>query len=156
MIVHPIRGEHVSFWVDGMAETKGSFVGLGGGRVKGDNPREAAWREAVAWAAKLAMRRKLLLTGGALVTLDFVLPAPVGNKHKRDVDKLCRSCLDAMTGLVYVDDENVRGVVACKELARQNLVPGIARIGAEVHVFPSFGFRARDLIEIYTQATNQR
>lgn len=153
MIVHPVKGEHVSFWASGLPETKGSFVGLGGGRVKGDNPREPAWREAVGWAAKLAMRRKLPLTGGALVTLDFVLPAPIGNKNKRDVDKLCRSCLDAMTRLVYIDDENVRGVVACKELASQSLVSGVPDLGVEVHVFPSFGFRARDLIEIYLQAT---
>ena len=34
---------------------------------------------------------------------------------KPDLDKLCRSALDAMTGIVYVDDAQVAILSACKE-----------------------------------------
>lgn len=146
MIVHPAIGEHVSFFAAGLAETKGSFIGLGGGRVKADNPREKGWHDAVAWAAKPAMRRKLPLTGGALVTLDFFLPMPVGKKNKRDVDKLCRSCLDAMTGLVYIDDEDVRCLVAAKEVVRPT---AHTEQGVEIHVFQNPGCRAVELVSTY-------
>lgn len=143
MIVAPIMGEHVSFFVDGLAETKGSFIGLGGGRVKGDNPREEGWRTTVGWRAKIAMLGRSVIAGGALVALDFYLPRPVGKKHQRDVDKLCRSCLDAMTGIVYEDDERVTSIVASKEVGNV--------LGVEVHVFPLLQVRASQLVAAWIE-----
>ncbi len=134
----------VTINVDGMPETKGSFVGLGRGRVRSANPREKAWAEHVGWVSKLMMRGKLPIVGGALVTLDFELPPPVGKKNQRDVDKLARSCLDAMTGIVYVDDELVRDLVCHKEISDNRIVGR-----AEINVWPSFGVRARDLVDFW-------
>lgn len=133
---------YVTLNVEGLPETKGSWRAIGGGRLKRDNPREKAWATHVGWVAKLMMRGKLPLCGGALVTLDFALPAPKGRKNQRDIDKLARSCLDAMNGIVYVDDELVRDLVAHKEITA-----GVG--GVEVNVWPSFGVRARDLVSFW-------
>lgn len=131
---------YVTMTIEGVAETKGSWIPLGNGRMKRDNPREKAWAEQVGWVAKLMMRGKMPLTS-ALVTLDFVLPPAHGRKNQRDVDKLARSCLDAMTGIVYVDDENVRGLVAMKEVGSRPI--------CEINVWPSFGVRAADLVKFW-------
>jgi len=135
---------YVRIDVSGLPETKGSWRGLGKGRMKSDNPREKAWADAVGWNAKLMMRGKLPLVGGALVTLDFILPPPVGKKHQRDLDKLARSCLDAMSGIVYTDDELVRELVSHKEISANRIVGGV-----EIHVFPSVGVRAFDLVQMW-------
>lgn len=134
---------YVTLHVDGLAETKGSYVGLGRGRVKADNPRERAWAETVGWIAKLHMRGKLPLTGGVLVTMDFMLPPPVGRKNQRDLDKLERSILDAMSGIVYTDDELVRDLVGHKEVTGV----GIGRV--EINVFPAIGVRAIDMVRFW-------
>lgn len=120
----PRREHHViSFRVDGVPETKGSWKSVGRGRFIPDNPREPIWAQLVGWHAKQAMqmhhartdyaRREML--GGALeVDLTFVLPPPHGRKNRRDVDKLIRSVLDAMQGIVYADDEQIAEVAARK------------------------------------------
>ena len=104
----------LKFSVPGIPETKGSWKAIGGGRLKRDNPREKAWSTAVAWAAKAASFAAL---GGRApsgpssrrirAVIDCYLPTPKGNAHKRDLDKLARSILDALTGLLYKDDEQV-------------------------------------------------
>lgn len=134
---------YVTIHVDGLAETKGSYVGLGRGRVKADNPREKAWSEMVGWVAKLNMRGKLPIVGGALVTLDFILPAPVGRKNQRDIDKLARSCLDALSGIVFADDELVRELVSHKEIT----AGPIGRV--EINVWPSIGVLAADMVQCW-------
>lgn len=101
-----------TFWVSGMPETKGSWVPIGGGRVRADNPREHAWAEAVGWAAKAAMltaRHPQPDSRRYAVVLAFTLAAPPDRtrKNRRDADKLARSCLDALTGIVWIDDEQV-------------------------------------------------
>lgn len=130
---------YVTVGIDGLPETKGSWVAVGRGRMRRDNPREKAWADAVGWAAKVAMRGKLPLVGGVLVVIDFVLPAPVGRKNQRDVDKLARSCLDSLSGIVYVDDEQVRQLVVVKGVTGE--VPG-----ALVSVYPSNGLSAHVII----------
>lgn len=132
----------VTLNVEGLPETKGSWRAMSRGRVKADNPREKAWSTHVAWVARLMMRGKLPIAGGALVTLDFSLPEPKGKMNRRDLDKLVRSCLDAMNRIVYVDDELVRDLVAHKEVTA-----GVG--GVEINVFPSFGVRARDLVRFW-------
>lgn len=131
----------VTFRVDGLPETKGSWRAVGSGRMKRDNPREKAWGETVGWVARMAMRNKLPIVG-ALVALDFDLPPPVGKKNKRDIDKLARSILDAMNGLVYIDDENVRELVACKQVTHRG-------VGVDVNVYEPLGVRAVDLVQFW-------
>lgn len=106
----------LQFTVDGMPETKGSmrYAGYnprtGKPRLVSDNDGEAAWAEAVAWAARQALRRPPTPDRERYrVALDFtLLPPPNGRRtNRRDADKLARSVLDALTGIVWLDDEQV-------------------------------------------------
>lgn len=122
-----------TFWVPGMPETKGSWIPIGGGRVRADNPRERAWAEAVGWAAKAAMliaRHPQPDSRRYAVVLSFTLAAPPNKsrKNRRDVDKMARSCLDAMTSIVWVDDEQVDELHAIKRPA------SIAPVGVTITV----------------------
>jgi Holliday junction resolvase RusA-like endonuclease len=136
-------GARIAFEVPGLPESKGSWRALAGGRVKADNAREKAWAAAVGWAAKIAMRAKPMMNS-ALVAMDFRLPPPIGRKHKRDADKLVRSVLDALTGIVYVDDENVSCIVATKEVTTR--APGV-----DIVVFEPLGVRATQLIRFWLE-----
>lgn len=109
------------FFVDGLPETKGSWRALPNGKMKRDNPREKAWGDAVGWAAKAAMIGKRPFDGHVGVELDFLLPPPKGRKNTRDADKLARSVLDAMTGIVYVDDELVYKLLAVKNVTNSGM-----------------------------------
>lgn len=119
----------VKFFVDGLPETKGSYVGLGRGRVKADNPREKGWAEAVGWTARAAMIGKKLITDPCAVELEFLLPPPHGKKNRRDVDKLTRSVLDAITGIVIADDELVFDLAAMKFVTRMGLHGASVAVG---------------------------
>src|SRR5262252_2378773 len=94
------------FRVDGIPQSKGSWRPAGrrrsgGIRLVPDNEAETAWAEQVAWAARQAL-----------------LPPPSGRRtNRRDLDKLCRSVLDALTGIVWVDDEQVDRIMLDKGIA---------------------------------------
>jgi Holliday junction resolvase RusA-like endonuclease len=119
-------GDTIAFFkVSGVPETKGSWRAIGRGRVKADNPREKAWANAVGWAAKLAMRSKRPTEFRVRVDLMFNLPPPKGRKNQRDVDKLIRSCLDSITGIVIVDDELVDEIHAIKHVTSNAEVHGV-------------------------------
>jgi crossover junction endodeoxyribonuclease RusA len=97
-------------------ETKGSWRSVGRGRLIPDNPKSASWENAIAWMARQAISRKAA-RGVSFsvepervgVVLLFVLPPPPSKakKYRRDIDKLARAALDALTGIVYADDEQV-------------------------------------------------
>ncbi len=95
-------------FVDGMPETKGSWIG-GRGRLRPDNPREQAWATQIGWLARARLRDTPPSTARLSVALRFTLLPPPNRskKNRRDIDKLARSALDAMSGIVYVDDEQV-------------------------------------------------
>ncbi len=124
----PDRSEIVSFFAPGIAETKGSWIAVAPGVMVPDNKREKGWATTVAWAAKVAMRSTRPTELRVVVEVLFHLPDPPNKtkKHRRDVDKLARSVLDAMTGIVYVDDEQVDKITIDKVVA-----PGL---GAHVTV----------------------
>ncbi len=128
----------ISFFVAGLAQTKGSWRCVGRGRFIPDNPDEVAWSHLVAWEAKQAMSVYFAKTAYAqrqpfecqvMVSLAFILPRPIGRKYKRDIDKLARSCLDSMTGICYKDDELVSRLEADKMIAERGH-------GVRVHIEP--------------------
>jgi len=89
-----------------------------------DNPKLKAWRKLVRAQALEAMG--WLPPAGKNVPIRvqavFFMPRAKTNKaidavKKPDIDKLLRSCLDSMTGVVYTDDSQV----------------------VEVHVFKTYG-----------------
>jgi len=81
-----------------------------------------AWREAVGLRAKIAMRGRRKEDGPVQVTVRFFIKRPLTRRtpdeewvtKSPDLDKLCRSVLDAMSGIVYEDDRLVAELHACK------------------------------------------
>lgn len=121
--------ELITFHVDGMPETKGSWKPKGRlrtGRIAlvPDNPREAAWAQLVAWSFRQALRRPPAPDKRRYrVELHFELePSPGGRQwraNRRDLDKLMRSILDALTGLVWLDDEQVDEATLGKQIGER-------------------------------------
>jgi Holliday junction resolvase RusA-like endonuclease len=105
----------ITLAVDGMPQTKGSWkVIMRRGRAVliPDNDAEPTWAQIVGWAAKAKLRNGVdvpLFTGRWRVDVEFtLLPPPSKRKtNRRDLDKLVRSILDALTGIVWCDDEQV-------------------------------------------------
>lgn len=107
---------------------QGSKRHVGGGRMVESSAKVRPWREAV--------RQEALATGLAIITsapiflcLTFRFARPKGHHNSKgqlkpsapidhitrpDLDKLCRSTLDALTGVLFHDDSQVAFLVASK------------------------------------------
>jgi Holliday junction resolvase RusA-like endonuclease len=132
-------GNRLDFEVPGLPESQGSMRGFKtkSGRVvvTSDNKRLSSWRRDAMVAARDAMDNSLwsageIFIGPVSVRLTFRLPRPKGHFGKnglrasaplrptgatKDVDKLCRAALDALTGAgVWRDDGQVVHLVADK------------------------------------------
>ena len=118
-----------TFTVLGVPVPQGSMRGyVRGGHVAitSDNTKLRPWRDSVAWAAVEAMRAQGLTVfeGPMVVRCEFFLPRPKSTPKritcpakKPDLDKLLRSCLDAMAGIVYRDDAQVVTLTGWKRYA---------------------------------------
>lgn len=122
----------LSFTVVGVPQTKGSWRpgrNRRTGRVvlRPDNEAEPAWAQAVAWAARAQMRGRQANAWLYRVTMVFRLVRPTSRRrtHRRDIDKLVRSCLDALTKIVWHDDEQVVEITASKLLEDEEHPPGV-------------------------------
>lgn len=135
--------DRLAFRVDGFPQTKGSWRPAGRKRTGGirlvpDNPEETAWAESVAWMARSALQhmppppRVVHRPDDRryAVALDFTLVPPKGRAHRRDIDKLARSCLDALTTIVWLDDEQVDRL----EVVKGIVGPGRPKPGVAVVV----------------------
>lgn len=122
----------------GIPQPKGSakaFLPKGWTRpiVTSDNTKNKGWQQLVAEAASAAIGLSSdfrVIDGPAALTVTFYLPRPKAIKNKivphvkkPDLDKLVRSCKDAMTGVVFQDDSLVTEIVARKEYARPGDAP---------------------------------
>jgi len=129
----------LSFFVAGLPITQGSmkaFVIAGRARVTANNGSKLqAWRHAIATEARRVYSGPLI-EGPVIVRVWFGLLKPASAPKKRrtwpigarsgDVDKLGRSLLDALTGVIWCDDAQVIRLEVEKDWG----VPG-ARI--EIH-----------------------
>jgi Holliday junction resolvase RusA-like endonuclease len=120
---------HVAFDVYGVAQPKGStkaFVpyawaktAVAQGRapraiVVADNKAAAkGWQRLIADQAQTVAAGGIFL-GAVTVAITFDLPRPLSLRRKTrhhttapDVDKLARTVLDALTGILYLDDKQV-------------------------------------------------
>jgi Holliday junction resolvase RusA-like endonuclease len=109
----------LAFTVYGKAEPQGStraFIPKGWNRaiITSDNPKLKSWRQELAKAAMSACRHKGVfpLPDAMAVVLTFIFAPPKKPKSvykttRPDLDKLMRSTLDGMTGIVYDDDSQV-------------------------------------------------
>lgn len=127
----------LAIWVPGLPAPQGSKKVVPTARghrvIEGNEARLRPWRQAVAIEASLAMGRDASPTRGAVrVELAFSFPRPAGHygngrnqgivrdsapaykTTKPDLDKLARSVLDALTGIVFVDDAQVDELLARK------------------------------------------
>lgn len=122
----------ISFTVVGVPQTKGSWRPgrnrrTGGIVLRPDNEAEPAWAQAVAWAARAQMRGRQADAALYRVSMVFRLVRPTSRRrtHRRDLDKLVRSCLDALTSIIWHDDEQVVEIMARKCIAGEGLPPGV-------------------------------
>ena len=109
---------------------QGSKRHVGGGRMVESSAKVRPWREAV--------RQEALATGlpitaqPVFLRLSFTFARPKGHRNAKgqlrpsapvdhitrpDLDKLCRSTLDGLTGVLFCDDSQVAFMVASKAYA---------------------------------------
>jgi crossover junction endodeoxyribonuclease RusA len=125
----------VNLWVPGVPQPQGSKRLFKGNLVEGNDRTLRPWRGLIAGEARAAYQgRGFEPTRDAVaVILGFMFPRPKShfgtgrNAHelkssapaykstKPDVDKLARAVLDALTGIVYVDDAQVADLVVWKD-----------------------------------------
>lgn len=121
--------DSVSFFAHGVPQPQGSaraFVMNGRARITSDNKQLKDWRAVVSNAAQdhapaSPWERKC----GVSLHLTFRFARPASHPKrirplhtvKPDVDKLARSVLDALTGILYADDSQVNVVTLVKEYA---------------------------------------
>jgi crossover junction endodeoxyribonuclease RusA len=130
------HADMIAFNVDGTPEPKGSmraFVPKGWTRavVTSDNPDLKGWQATV--RAEAIRQRPTLAEGAVDVTLSFRMPRPkalpktkpVAHVTRPDVDKLARSVLDALTGVVWRDDSQVASLLCVKRYARLDEPMGV-------------------------------
>jgi crossover junction endodeoxyribonuclease RusA len=120
--------------VDGNPAPQGSKRHVGHGRMVEASKRLRPWRATVAAAVKAAVGARVPFPDGPVtVTLEFVMPRPVSTPKRStppavkrpDIDKLARSCLDAITGIAIFDDSQVTLLIAYKRIAEIAETPGV-------------------------------
>lgn len=120
----------ISFYVEGLPQTKGSTKGFVGrskktGKLRAfitnDNAKNKPWAEQVAWQAKFHGPH-VPMAGPVYLEVSFFLPMAKHPKHpcfpivKPDLDKLTRSIKDALKqGGIYKDDSQVC-VMTCRKV----------------------------------------
>lgn len=134
-----VKPETVSIWIPGIPKTKGSLNGyvanLRDVIARGSRPnviltesgnkdaRRARkhWQKAVKDYAMIEWNRPPIAAQvPVFLGLEFVLPRPISVKRPwpssrsaGDLDKLERTILDCLTGIVYVDDSQVVKMEPC-------------------------------------------
>lgn len=121
----------IEFFVPGHPGPQGSKKHVGRGIMIESSKRVAPWRHAVATVA--VRHADGLLDGPVGVRVQFILPRPktaparaVVSAARRigDLDKLCRSTLDALSNVIYRDDSQVVDIRATKRVALPGETPG--------------------------------
>ena len=120
----------------------GSKRHVGGGRLIEASKRVKPWRNAVAASAQQQMREQKfdLITGACSVCVEFRFKRPKSHfttngqlkanapEHcivkRNDIDKCCRSTLDALSETVFADDCLVVRLVADKRYCFMHEPPG--------------------------------
>ncbi len=117
---------------------RGAFAVLVASGSNANRRAIQAWEAAVSWSAKAAARGAPPLVGPVAVTIwfRFARPASHGKRQraidahatKPDLDKIARCTLDALTGILFVDDAQVSDLRVIKSYCRHGEKPG-ATIG---------------------------
>ena len=126
----------LSFTVNTKPQPQGSMA-YWKGNLCSDNMNLKAFRNIVAWEAKIASKG-FFATKHAPVRLEmdfyFERPRSAPNRLmpsvKPDLDKLCRACCDAGTGVLWVDDGQVCELIARKHYGSPARVEITVRMAA--------------------------
>jgi crossover junction endodeoxyribonuclease RusA len=147
----------IAFDVLGRPAPQGSKKSIGNNRFIEASKFLPAWRSAVRAAAEqvVSVYGWEPVSGPVEVELLFYLERPASiAKTKRpypivppDVDKLARSCLDPMTGVIYDDDSQVIRLLAWKTYA-DNREPGVFVRVAELSQFDNTAFQSLDFLDM--------
>ena len=125
----------VEVWVAGVPQPQGSKRLFGGHLVEGNDRTLRPWRATIAGEARAALNNAWPgpTTEAVTVTLGFMFSrpkshygtranpgeikrsAPAYKSTRPDIDKLARAVLDALTGIVFVEDSQVAGLLAWKD-----------------------------------------
>ncbi len=131
----------ISFEVRGIPVPQGSargFIAGGKVRISTANRGLAVWRRLVSDMAQHHAPSDLW-EGPLVVTMMFRLPepkrlprrSPVWPDRRPDLDKLCRACLDSLTGIVWRDDSQVVRLEADKAYGVPGVMIWVERITQE-------------------------
>lgn len=71
-------------------------------------------KESMAWEMKSQMKGKIL-EGDVAVNIIFYL-----KNNRNDLDNLLKGFLDCMTGIIYVDDRQIKEIHCFKEIDKKN------------------------------------
>jgi crossover junction endodeoxyribonuclease RusA len=147
----------IAFDVLGRPAPQGSKKSIGNNRFIEASKFLPAWRSAVRAAAEqvVSVYGWEPVSGPVEVELLFYLERPASiARTKRpypivppDVDKLARSCLDPMTGVIYDDDSQVIRLLAWKTYA-DNREPGVFVRVAELSQFDNTAFQSLDFLDM--------
>ena len=128
VLAQAARRNHADFQVLGTPVPQGSMVSMRGRIRHVDSDRLNQWRNDIKAACHEEMHRPLvggvfasIWDGPVELALYFTYKAPTKAQHEKpkttapDVDKLTRAVLDALTGVLYVDDRQVVRLEARKD-----------------------------------------
>lgn len=144
----------VAFVVRGLPAAQGSaraFIANGRAIVATEANRASsplgAWRTAIATEARGAMGNRPIITGPVSVSVSFRLPRPKSHfrrdgtlrddaphwcPKRPDGDKLTRAAWDALTGVVFADDDQVVDWGGSKRYADETGWTGVSMIVQEL------------------------
>ena len=82
-----------------------------------DSPRYSAFKKALGYQARTAMRGKEILTGAVKMKITFYKRRKISSRQFGDVDNLMKAVLDALNGVCYVDDSQVTELYGVKKFS---------------------------------------
>lgn len=100
-----------SFFVEGHPVAQGRISHFQNRGYYTNDKELKPWRELIGWKARQA-QIPFIADGPISIELDFIFVRPASSKRefpsiRPDIDKLERSVLDALTGILYKDDGQV-------------------------------------------------
>ena len=147
----------IAFDVIGRPAPQGSKKSIGNNRFIESSKFLPAWRSAVRFAAETAVTIGSWerVSGPVELEVMFYLDRPSTiSRTKRpyptvppDLDKLARSCLDPLTGLIYDDDSQVIRLLAWKTYADTRTPGAFIRV-AELSQSDNSAFQSLDFLDM--------
>ena len=121
----------ITFSCDGNPVPQGSLKVINGHILHSQGSALAVWRSTIALSARFAGAKPLDGPMGIEVTFRVRRPKTVKRDYPSvapDLDKYIRACLDALTGICYIDDSQIVDISSKKVYSDTP--------GADIKIFP--------------------